>query len=238
MEWGENERSDQPPSMTGRTLADRAFEWLEEAIIKGVYPPESRLDEVKLAKAFGISRGPVREAIRRLEGMRLVERVAHSGVRVARRSLEDLIELLTVREALEGIACRLATQHISDAGLEDLEGLLSVHASQIKTGSGEHYFQRPGDRDFHFRIIQESGNNRLKEMLCNELYHLLRIYRYRSSAREGRAAEALEEHRQILAAMRMRDPGLAEQRMRAHLTHAREAVEATRAEPVPPRLRP
>lgn len=225
-----------PPSMTGRTLADRAFEWLEEAIIKGHYPPETKLDEVSLAKAFGISRGPVREAIRRLEGKRLVERVAHSGVRVARRSLDDLVELLTVREALEGMACRLATLRISDESLEALEELLVLHATQIKTSSDSHYFQRPGDRDFHFRIIQESGNARLQQMLCDELYHLLRIYRYRSSAREGRAQEALEEHRRILAAMRERDPALAEQRMRAHLTHAREAVEVGGMGVVPPRL--
>lgn len=226
-----------PPSMTGRTLADRAFEWLEEAIIKGHYPPETKLDEASLAKAFGISRGPLREAIRRLEGKRLVERVAHSGVRVARRSLSDLIELLTVREALEGMACRLATLRISDQSLDELEELLLVHASQIKSDSEGHYFQQPGDRDFHFRIIQESGNTRLKEMLCDELYHLLRIYRYRSSAREGRPQEALEEHRQILAAMRARDADLAEERMRAHLTHAREAAETAGTEVVPPRLR-
>lgn len=226
-----------PPSFGGRTLADRAFEWLEEAIIKGDLPAESKLDEASLAEGFGISRGPVREAIRRLEGKRLVERIAHSGVRVAKRSPEDLVELLLIREALEGMACRLATMRISDTALDCLEALLEEHAAEASVQSGLHYFQKPGDYDFHFRIIQESGNHRLIGMLCEELYHLLRVYRYRSSARQGRAQEALNEHRDILFAMRSRNPDLAEEKMRAHLAHAREALEEARQRIVPPRLK-
>lgn len=112
-----------PPSLSGGTLADRAFEWLEEAIIKGDLEPETKLDEVNLAKAFGISRGPVREAIRRLEGKKLVERVPHIGARVAVFSKGDLRDVLYVREALEGMACRLATERISDAELDALKSL-------------------------------------------------------------------------------------------------------------------
>src|SRR5690554_8175797 len=117
-----------PPSISGRTLADRAFEWLEEAIVKGDYAPGTRLDEAGLAEAFGISRGPVREAIRRLEGKGIVERVAHAGVRVAQPSHHDLLELLTIREALEGMACRLATPLISEEALGQLGNLLKQHA--------------------------------------------------------------------------------------------------------------
>ncbi|MBZ8132389.1 GntR family transcriptional regulator [Afifella sp. IM 167] len=227
-----------PPAFGGRTLSDRAFEWLEEAIIKGDYPPETKLDEAELAEAFGISRGPVREAIRRLEGKKLVERVAHVGARVARRSQNDLIDLLYIREALEGMACRLATQRVSEAALDELEKLLEGHAAEEPLQAGAHYYQKPGDYDFHFRIIQESGNERLIEMLCEDLYHLLRVYRYRSSARKGRAIEALKEHRDILAAMRARDADLAERCMRQHLTHARIAAEEMQNNSVrPPRLK-
>lgn len=227
-----------PPAFGGRTLADRAFEWLEEAIIKGDYPPGTKLDEAELAEAFGISRGPVREAIRRLEGKKLVERVAHVGARVAKRSQTDLVDLLTIREALEGMACRLATTRISDASLDYLEELLAGHASQEPLQAGAHYFQKPGDYDFHFRIIKESGNCQLIEMLSEDLYHLLRIYRYKSSERKGRAREALNEHRNILAAMRARDPDLAERQMRQHLTHARIAAEEQQNNGFrPPRLK-
>ena len=226
-----------PPSFSGRTLADRAFDWLEEAIIKGDYPAGARLDEASLAEAFGISRGPVREAIRRLEGKKLVERVPHVGTRVAQRSPSELIELLYIREALEGMACRLATMRVSQPVLAELEGLLEAHATELPVQSGSHYFQKPGDYDFHFRIIQESGSKRLIEMLCEDLYHLLRVYRYRSSARRGRAQEALQEHRNILEAMRARDPDLAERRMREHLAHARLAAEEMTRGVRPPSLK-
>ncbi len=205
---------------SGRTLADRAFEWLEEAIIKGDYPPEAKLDEVALAKSFGISRGPVREAIRRLEGKKLVERVPHVGARVAALNPSDLADILSVREALEGMACRLATERMSDAEIKELENLLDQHADQGGLKSGANYYQNPGDYDFHFRIIQGSRNAKLIEMLCNDLYYLLRVYRYRSSSRKGRAKEAFQEHQDVVAAMKARDPDAAEAAMRTHLHHA------------------
>lgn len=214
-----------PPSLTGGTYADRAFEWLEAAIIKGDLVPETRLDEVTLAKSFGISRGPVREAINRLEGKKLVERVPHLGARVANFSRTGLEEILFVREALEGMACRLATERMSDGEIDDLQTLLETHAQQNALKSGESYFQRPGDYDFHYRIITASGNQKLIQMLIEDLHHLLRIYRYRSSSRKGRAREALQEHRDIVAAMKSRDPDEAERLMRQHISRARLSLD-------------
>ena len=214
-----------PPSLSGATFADRAFEWLEAAIIKGDLAPETKLDEVSLAKSFGISRGPVREAINRLEGKKLVERVPHIGARVATFSKSDLREIFYVREALEGMACRLAAERMSDAEIDDLQKLLEGHATQGALKAGENYFQRPGDYDFHYRIINASGNKKLVQMLIDDLYHLLRIYRYRSSSRKGRAQEALQEHREIVSAMRARNADAAERLMRQHLFHARLSLE-------------
>ncbi len=213
-----------PPSFTTETFADRAFEWLEEAIIKGELAPETKLDEASLAKAFGISRGPVREAIRRLEGKKLVERVPHVGARVVAFSKHNLEEILYVREALEGMACRLATERMSETELAALEDLLAGHAKQGPLKAGEYYFQRPGDYDFHYRIIKGSGSEKLKQMLIDDLYHLLRIFRYQSSSRKGRAQEALQEHRGIVAAMRGRDADTAEKLMRKHLARARLSI--------------
>jgi DNA-binding GntR family transcriptional regulator len=177
-----------------------------------------------LAKSFGISRGPVREAIRRLEGKKLVERVPHVGARVAAFSKGDLQEIFYVREALEGMACRLAAERMTDAELDDLEQLLEGHAKQGALKAGEAYFQRPGDYDFHYRIIKGSRNEKLVQLLIDDLYYLLRIYRYRSSSRKGRAQEALTEHRGIVAAMRARDSDKAEKLMRKHLSHARLSI--------------
>ena len=215
-----------PPIFEGRTFADRAFEWLEEAIIKGDIAPETKLDEVSLAKSFGISRGPVREAIRRLEGKKLVERVPHVGARVTSLQAGNLADLLHVREALEGMACRLATERMRADELDELERLLESHAKAGALKAGESYYQRPGDYDFHFRIIQGSRNAKLIGMLCDDLYYLLRVYRYRSSARKGRAQEALKEHRKVVAAMKARDPEAAETAMRQHLRHALRSIQS------------
>ena len=96
-----------------KSLVDAVTERLEAAILGGELAPGSRLSEQRLATAFGVSRGPLREAIRRLEGRQLLRRTTNIGVHVTELSHEDLAELMTVREALEGMACRLAAQTIT-----------------------------------------------------------------------------------------------------------------------------
>ena len=224
----------EPPLFGGRTLADRAFEWLEEAIIKGDYPPGAKLDEVALAKSFGISRGPVREAIRRLEGKKLVNRVPNVGARVSAVQPSDLADLLYVREALEGMACRLATERMTDAEMVELAKLLEGHGAQRSLKAGDSYYQRPGDYDFHFRIIQGSHSTKLIEMLCDDLYYLLRVFRYRSSSRKGRAQEAFREHQAVVKAMMARDPDAAEKAMRTHLRHAVLSIQSEIKQRKPP----
>src|SRR5512139_1512668 len=98
-----------------RTLADRALEQIETAIMKGDLGPGTRISEVLLARTFGISRGPLREAIRRLAGRGLLEVIPHVGARVVTLSLDDLREVFDIREVLEGMACRLAAERMTDA---------------------------------------------------------------------------------------------------------------------------
>jgi DNA-binding GntR family transcriptional regulator len=199
---------------------------LEKAIMQGEISPGERLSESGLARRFGISRGPLREAIGQIEGRKLVTRVSHQGARVVSLSNEDLLDLLQVRESLEGMACRLTSQNMTEADLTRLEGMLKLHekADAMQTGRG--YFQESGVDDFHQVIIEACGNARLIGILSNELYSLLRLYRHRLSMRLGRPAEALKEHKDIVAALRVRDPDAAEAAMLAHLRSSRSAVEA------------
>lgn len=207
-----------------QSLVDVVTERLEAAIISGELAPGSRISELQLAKAFGVSRGPLREAVRRLEGRKLVERRPNIGVRIAKLSTRDLMDLLTVREALEGMASALAAERISDEELEALERLLQEHGNQRELRSGKGYYQESKDFDFHFRIARASDNERLVSMICGDLYHLLRIYRYKSSTLSGRATTALQEHQDILAALCRRDPRQAEDAMRTHIRNARQHV--------------
>src|SRR5688572_8345444 len=97
-----------------QSLVDIVAERLEAAIISGQLEPGAKLSEQGLAASFGVSRGPLREAIGRLEGRKLLERTPNIGVRVAQLSLKDLNEILQVREALEGMACGLAARNMTD----------------------------------------------------------------------------------------------------------------------------
>lgn len=207
------------------SLVDVVAERIEAAIVSGKLEPGAKLSEQGLAASLGVSRGPLREAIRRLEGRKLLTRTPNIGVRVAELSLHDLKNLLEVREALEGLAAGLAASNMSDADIADLARLLEGHGKQKSVQEGTGYYQESKDFDFHFRIVAGSGNARLGEMLTGDLYYLLRVYRYKSSTKPGRAQEALEEHRRIVAALAARDPVAAEQAMRAHLRHARRYVE-------------
>ena len=107
-----------------QSLVDVVAERIEAAIISGQLEPGSRLSEQALATSLGVSRGPLREAIRRLEGRKLLERTPNIGVRVAQLSLKDLNEILQVREALECLACSLAARNMPDAEIAALKKLL------------------------------------------------------------------------------------------------------------------
>jgi DNA-binding GntR family transcriptional regulator len=183
------------------------------------------LSEQGLAASLGVSRGPLREAIRRLEGRKLLERTPNIGVRVTRLSLKDLHEVLQIREALEGMACGLAATRMTDSELKGLADLLDQHQQQRSVQEGTGYYQEAKDFDFHFRIVKASRNERLIQMLCEDLYYLLRVYRYKSSTKPGRAMKALREHKEIVAALIRRDPIAAEQKMRQHVSNARQHVE-------------
>ena len=208
-----------------QSLVDVVAERIEAAIIGGQLEPGSKISEQGLAASLGVSRGPLREAIRRLEGRKLLERTPNIGVRVAALSLKDLNEILQMREALEGMACGLAAENMPEAEIAALAKLLDSHGKQKSVQEGKGYYQESKDFDFHFRIVTGSGNERLAQMLTGDLYYLLRVYRYKSSTKPGRATEALEEHRAIVAALQKRDAAAAEAAMRAHLRNARRYVE-------------
>lgn len=203
------------------SLADRAFQKIVAAISRGEFEPGEFIKEARIAKQLGISRGPLREAMNRLEGRNLVERRPRLGVQVISLSQPDLEELFIMREALEGMACRQAASAMSNEALDQLSNLLEEHGRSEGLRTGADYYQGSSNEDFHFRIVRGSGNNRLIKALCDELYYQVRIYRYRSSARPGRARKALEEHRRIVEALRSRDPDRAEAAMREHIANAR-----------------
>lgn len=106
------------------TLSDQIFQTIQAAIVSGEIPAGKKISEPELARMYGISRGPLREAIRRLEGQKLVERTAHVGARVVSLSHQQLYELYQIRENLEGLACRLAAKRIDKQQILALRDVL------------------------------------------------------------------------------------------------------------------
>ena len=208
------------------TIASRLTDDLTEAIVTGAIPAGQKISEPDLAKQYEVSRGPLREAIRRLEGRGLVQHIPHTGARVVTLALDEVVELYLVREALEGMATRLAAQHMSDEEIAAIRGLLDQHEKAVQRSEGREYFQQEGDLDFHYRIVHASNNEKLISILGGELYHLVRMYRYRSSLTASRPQRALTEHRRILDAIADRDGELAEMLMRRHLAGARKSIAA------------
>ncbi|MDE0982258.1 MAG: GntR family transcriptional regulator [Gammaproteobacteria bacterium] len=206
------------------TLADTVFGQIRTAIVKGELPSGSKVNEPQLSKQYGISRGPLREAIRRLEGCKLVEITPNVGAKVISLNSQQAIEIYEIRESLEGLACRLAAQKANEEDCRNLRDLLANHEQQIQSENGRLYYQKEGDLDFHYLIVQLSSNTRLFNLLCDELYHLLRLYRMQTSSSPSRPVQAFKEHHQIVDAIEAGDGELAELLMRRHIASAKETL--------------
>ena len=210
--------------LVSENLAQMAFDRLERAILSGDIEPGHKMSEADLARQLGISRGPLREAIGRLEGLGLVNRVANQGPRVTSLKKSELIELLVFREAVEGMAARHAAVNATDDEIARLRALLEQHQNDPAIKAGIGYFQGAGDTDFHLQIAEASRNSRINAFVSGSLYSILRLYRHRMSSIPGRPFAALAEHRAILGAIEARNPDDAERAMREHIQNSRQNV--------------
>lgn len=206
------------------TLAKQVCERIVKDIITGTIAQGQKLNEPELARIHGISRGPLREAMSRLESMRLITRTPNVGARVVKLSYQELLEIYQIRESLEGLAARLAAQAMSSAEKSNLRLLLNSHRKHILDTQGQSYFQQEGDVDFHYCIVHGSKNKRLIDMLAGDLYQLVRMYRYQFSVSSNRPQQALKEHDQICSAIEEGDGELAEWLMKRHINNARKNI--------------
>ena len=208
------------------TTADKVFEQIQFAIVEGEIAPGSKISEPELAKRFQVSRSTLREALNRLEKCHLIERKANVGSRVVECTVNSLIEIYLVREALEGMACRLAAQNMTEDEIEQMKAMLNKHASAKALQDGVAYYQEEGDLDFHYKVILGSHNQELINILCGQLYHVIRMYRCQFGMNSPRASKAFDEHARIVEAIAERDGELAEILMRRHIAASRKNIES------------
>jgi DNA-binding GntR family transcriptional regulator len=204
-----------------QTLVDKLVARLEEAIFRGEFPPGTRIREARLATSLGVGRGPLREAVRRLEGRKLVVRHPNRGTSIATLTKAELTELLEVREALEVAACRLAAKNITDKAIEKLRLTLQRQKEMTADKFSEMYSEWH-NFDFHYQIALASGNRRLIDLLYGDIWSLMRLYRYPGALSPGRIPLGQADHEAILEALVARDPDACDRLMRQHLAHAQE----------------
>ncbi|MGV1847698.1 MULTISPECIES: GntR family transcriptional regulator [unclassified Rhizobium] len=204
------------------TLAEQVYQRLTAAILDGELAAGSKISEPALARAYGVSRGPLREALHRLQERKLITRSANQGPRVIKPSAQALLELFVVREALEGMAARMAALNATEAEIVALRaavaGPTSVSDGAMETTDGA-YEQL--DRDFHVAVANCSRNPMLIGLLCGELYPLLKLYRGTPVGHKPLRLRAIDEHRRVVDAIADRDAELAEILMRRHILAAR-----------------
>tara|TARA_R110002126_G_scaffold285314_3_gene435587 strand:- start:3858 stop:4541 length:684 start_codon:yes stop_codon:yes gene_type:complete len=207
------------------TAADRVLLEIQRAIVEGDIAAGSKISEPELARRFDLSRAPLREALARLERCHLIERIPNAGARVVTLSTTGLLALYQLRENLEGLACKLAAEHMSDAEIAEVRSLLDQHLVSQRVREGESYYQEAGDLDFHYRVILGSKNSYLINILCDELYYLVRMYRVQLGMNGPRVSRAFDEHKAIINAIANRDGELADLLMRRHIAASRRNIE-------------
>ncbi len=204
-----------------KPLREIVFETLREAIISGKLEPGERLMEIQMAEEMGVSRTPVREAIRKLELEGFVVMIPRKGAYVAGISLKDITDVFEVRAALEALAAGLAAERITDAEIERLERSLVAYSEQTNQQNIDGIVET--DTDFHDLLYKASRNERLL-MIITHLREVIQRVRTVSLSQPGRSKDAVEEHREIVDAIADRNVELAQTLAREHIFHAETSM--------------
>ena len=194
------------------TTADAVYQALRRSILDGELPPGHRLRSDALATDLNVSRTPVREALRKLEAEGLVN-ASRLGLVVRQLTEEDLTEIFYLREALEGMAARLAAENATRAEIDELHALFEDMEAVAARGDIAGLRELTGE--FHLLVCRASHNRRLMQSLERLLDHV-RQAQSSTLYMQGRPADALEEHRGLLRAIEQRDPDRAETLARQH----------------------
>jgi DNA-binding GntR family transcriptional regulator len=203
------------------SLGSRAYQELKRIILEGRVPPGKKLNEGELAKALGISRTPVREAINRLGTEGVVEIFPQRGAFVVQSTERDIFELFLIRENLEGLAARLASARIAESSLAKLEACIQGFQEPFNEKDIQRYARE--DFKFHQSIVVLSDARRLIQ-LVSSLHDHIRIFRLTTRGMSDRMKSSLVEHQSIIEALRKKNPEEAEQRMRRHIRRVRDGV--------------
>ena len=202
------------------SIAEQVFEILERDILTGLYTRGEVLTETKLSEKLGVSRTPIREALRRLEQERLVVGTSR-GMRVMGLDKRDIDDIYEIRARVEGLAARLAAERAGDAQLEELRRILDMQ--EFFTAKEDSASIIDADNRFHDMLYRLSGSLVLYDTL-SPLHRKIVKYRRVSIGNSARARESFAEHRAIFEAIAAHDPDRAEELLLRHTVNARKSI--------------
>lgn len=204
------------------SIADQIFEQLERDILSGKYPRGELLTELRLSEELGVSRTPIREAIRRLEQENILEE-AGRGVTVVGISKQDMLDMYEIRIRIEGLAAEWAAARIGDEELNQIRETLELQRYYTEKG-GSHSDQIKNlDSQFHELVYRACGSRALTDTLIG-LHKKMTKFRMASVSKQSRALQSVEEHEAILAALSAHDAEAAGEAMTAHVVNARDRM--------------
>ncbi len=214
-------------SISRSVLSDQVKDRLLQAILDGRYPPGARIVETRVARELGTSQAPVREALRDLEALGVVETTAFRGARVRRLSADELLEAFAVRAQLESLAARLAIPRLAEADLDELGEL--IREMREAADDGDFHAEAVADATFHGRLVELSGNTTLQRV-----WRTLEPYSrtYITIVAPGADRRALADHHvPVLEALRRGNPDVVTDVLRRHFDDAAAVIARSAAEP-------
>ncbi|WP_378951798.1 GntR family transcriptional regulator [Pelosinus sp. sgz500959] len=202
-------------------LREVVCETLRNAIIQGILKPGERLMEIQVSEELGVSRTPVREAIRKLELEGFVVMIPRRGTYVSDLSIKDINEVFEVRTALDVLAAGMAAERITDDELEQMERLLVELGEHIETDDMDKIVE--ADSQFHDLLYSASRNSRLVGII-NNLREQLTRFRSLSMSYPGRLKEMLGEHTRLVESLGLRNVALAKRLAGEHMANAEQTL--------------
>lgn len=205
--------------MAGESLRGKVFEKLRNDILRGKYKKGDELVECTIGKEMGVSRTPVREAIRQLELEGLVQLIPNKGAFVTGISSKDVMDMYLIRAKLEGLCAAMAAEHVTEEQLEKMEETILLSDFHVEKGNFEQVCQQDGE--FHKLLYEASGSRILAHTLLDFHQYLQRV-RMASVRQRKRTQPSTREHKEILEAIRKKDASTADRAAYQHIVNTIE----------------
>lgn len=205
------------------SLRGRVFQSIREDILSGRYEQNTELKEAAIGAELGVSRTPVREALRQLELEGLVTIIPNRGAYVNMITAKDVQDIYVIRSMLEGLCARWATQSITEEQLDSMEETLCLSEYHTSKKNYEKLYEL--DSLFHEQLY-EAGGSRILNHILSDFHDYVKMVRKVTISTSGRSVTSTEEHRAIFEAIKEKDPDKAEALAKEHVKHTIESIQA------------